>query len=623
MSRSSGNRPADNGILREQSLNLPETVTRNNSQTTTPSTLSNSTPQVRFDYDPTTVYDRTSLLALAYMPPTDSDDEADPGRFQRRYRTPAEEEYDHDLNDLADYKGDSGDEAENVDDIYTNVDDAVRESEAAVRVNDENFVACDDIPTDEELRNEHGQANAPPLLPGAPPGWRVPSAPEDWKPDKPNVKLGEPTTRFVSIDNPGGWAQFTYRPKFKHVNRRAIGYMFHALPTGATPVPEADGKRSSSGFDFFYKGWTRNEDDPVFRSGATRDNMFPNSRKGCLGADLLSKFGLTQERMRDNSGAPDALFFYDLILPIHDTSNNGTVEGDPRMRHYPHVAECTQVYAITDLKICGSGRGHHFNETSPQELLPWDGILVFDGVLGGSKGAMLRRWDCRQPDNSSFNKLIHDSMSPSRWLELKRAIKLNNNLTATKRGDPNHDPCQKYDYTYKCICYNTNAITKHASLDLCGDETTWMNASFAEPGSGVISRGLEKPGGSRGGQTVIISDVERVRVRAYVHRHKLHEKHFNIDGCNEIKMISDMLLDMLITDDDDADSTRPKAIFREPPHMTWDNLFSGDQAMEYVASKGMGMTCTVNRGQLPGKVPNQYWHKGTTGSDDRAKSARF
>jgi len=45
--------------------------------------------------------------------------------------------------------------------------------------------------------------------------------------------------------------------------------------------------------------------------------------------------------------------------------------------------------------------------------------------------------------------------------------------------------------------------------------------------------------------------------------------------------------------------------------------------MEYVASKGMGMTCTVNRGRLPGKVPNQYWHKGTTGSDDRAKGARF
>ena len=220
-------------------------------------------------------------------------------------------------------------------------------------------------------------------------------------------------------------------------------------------------------------------------------------------------------------------------------------------------------------------------------------------------------------------------MTPSRWLELKRAIKLNNNLTATKRGDANHDPCQKYDYIYKCICHNTNALTKHASLDLCGDETTWMNASYAEPGSGVIRRGLEKPGGSRGGQTVIISDVERVRIRAYMHRHKLHERHFGIEGCNEVKMIVDCLSNMLITEDNDNTnntnntSNWPKAIFHEPPHMTWDNYFSGDQSMEYVASKGMGMTCTVNRGRLPGKVHNEYWHKGTTSSDDRSKAARF
>ena len=57
------------------------------------------------------------------------------------------------------------------------------------------------------------------------------------------------------------------------------------------------------------------------------------------------------------------------------------------------MAACTEVYAICDLKQRGSGRGHHFKETSPQELLKWDGVLVFDGVLGGSKGAMLRRFD--------------------------------------------------------------------------------------------------------------------------------------------------------------------------------------------------------------------------------------
>jgi len=130
--------------------------------------------------------------------------------------------------------------------------------------------------------------------------------------------------------------------------------------------------------------------------------------------------------------APDALFFYQLLMPIHDTTKH-TIDGDPRMPYYPHVTECTEVYAITELKTQGSGVGHCFKETCPAQMLHWDGILVFDGVLGGSHGAMLRRFDRSRPDKSCFNKHISDCMTPTRWLEIKRSIKLNNNLTAFKR----------------------------------------------------------------------------------------------------------------------------------------------------------------------------------------------
>jgi len=59
--------------------------------------------------------------------------------------------------------------------------------------------------------------------------------------------------------------------------------------------------------------------------------------------------------------------------------------------------------------------------------------------------------------------------------------------------------------------------------------------------------------------------------------------------------------------------------------MTWDNFFSGDQTMEYAATKGIGLTCTVNRGRLHSKVPSQYWHKAKLNnySDDQCKAARF
>jgi len=112
-----------------------------------------------------------------------------------------------------------------------------------------------------------------------------------------------------------------------------------------------------------------------------------------------------------NDGGPDALFFYQLILPIHDTQTQGTVNGDPRKPYYPQVATCTEIYSIFDLKLRGSGRGHQWKETSPMELLKWDCILLFDGVLGGSNGAILRRWDRSRPDNSSFNKDIYNTMS--------------------------------------------------------------------------------------------------------------------------------------------------------------------------------------------------------------------
>jgi len=221
---------------------------------------------------------------------------------------------------------------------------------------------------------------------------------------------------------------------------------------------------------------------------------------------------MTREQMIHPDGAPDALFFYQLLLPIHDTLHEGTFVGDPRMPYCPYVLECTEVYAITELRTRGSGRGHRFKEMSPQEMLKWDGVVVMDLVLGGSRGAIRRRFDRHQNNNTSFCRHIADAMTPSRWLEIKRAIKLNNNLTTTRHGDPNHDPAQKYDYIFQCVVHNTNAllVTKHACLDLCGDETTWMNASWAEKGSGIMRRGIEKPGGAKGGQLALVIDVDQI-----------------------------------------------------------------------------------------------------------------
>jgi len=59
-----------------------------------------------------------------------------------------------------------------------------------------------------------------------------------------------------------------------------------------------------------------------------------------LDADLLKKMGLTRERMV----AKDALFFIQLLFPLHDPKHSG-IEDDPRQNYYEYVAMCTNIYA--------------------------------------------------------------------------------------------------------------------------------------------------------------------------------------------------------------------------------------------------------------------------------------
>ena len=67
-----------------------------------------------------------------------------------------------------------------------------------------------------------------------------------------------------------------------------------------------------------------------------------------------------------------------------------------------------------------------------------------------------------------------------------------------------------------------NCISKHAELDQCGDETTWGHSGFGEARSGLVGQIMGKPGVLKGGQIVMISEVNRMGPCAYLHRHKLH-----------------------------------------------------------------------------------------------------
>ena len=191
-----------------------------------------------------------------------------------------------------------------------------------MRHEDENYAP---IPAESDFTASTGMEQ--PALCGAPIGWKIRGPPEDWERPQPVTDGGEPGL-FEDVDNPGGWNDYTFQPKYEHVTKRgktARKYLYHQLPSGARPVPEVGGKREVEGFRFHCKGWKLPGRRKKFRSGATRDNMFPESRKGCLDAEKLSKLGLRKERMAGDDGAPDLLWFHQLIMPMADTCQGRNV----------------------------------------------------------------------------------------------------------------------------------------------------------------------------------------------------------------------------------------------------------------------------------------------------------
>lgn len=216
---------------------------------------------------------------------------------------------------------------------------------------------------------------------------------------------------------------------------------------------------------------------------------------GCLDADLLARMGLTKVRMQEG----DALFFYQLLLPICDPKRSG-IKDDPRKAFYSDVTSFTNAYACDEGFISGQ-YGHQMKPVRFDEIVHFDGVVIRDGVLGGSRGALYRRW---MKGCSMYDRVISESLSHTRFLQIKRVLKLCNNNKAPKRGQPGYDPAYKYDMIYDAIVSNCNEMTRKADLDQCGDETSCAHSGYGEAGSGILERRKGKPGLTRGMQMVML-----------------------------------------------------------------------------------------------------------------------
>jgi hypothetical protein len=137
------------------------------------------------------------------------------------------------------------------------------------------------------------------------------------------------------------------------------------MPAGAIPVPkDASGARTCGEWTFFYEGWKAWDSLPKqIKNNLPEDvtlspsilvhvaqvaTCSPRVIKGSLDVVLLRKFGMTKERMTGQ----DALFFFQLLLPIVDSKQSG-VDQDPRMPYYYLKNKFTNKYPVVDKELDG------------------------------------------------------------------------------------------------------------------------------------------------------------------------------------------------------------------------------------------------------------------------------
>ena len=445
-------------------------------------------------------------------------------------------------------------------------------------------------------------------LPGAPTGWHPPGPKDGWNYKCAGTK-GEP--EFKDVDNPGGWSNYTLKAKFGGA-RGTGSYSHHAMPAGAkvVPVVPSTGKRTQGPWEFHYTGWKHPAPTPkLTREGATRSSLQPNSRTTKLDEELLKRMGLTKKRMQEG----DALFFWQLLLPLHDPAKSG-IEGDPRKAFYCDVAEYTNNYAVGVKKWNGT-YSDAFKPTMAEELVRWDGTIIRNSntFVGWS-------WSTDSVDSNHYDPVIANAMSFRRHLDIRACIKLCLHHEEKKKGETGFDPTQKYKLAWDVPIFNLNQFIKIATTDVTIDETTWGNGSPSE-----MHKRLRNKPYNKGGQHTVVADARKRYILAHTARsnHYGRQPPFTREGPSEVKRLID-LINPLVVGQSKAEDDMRRQIFPEKPCLGMDNHFSGDDVDNYLGSNGYKAIMTRARNRLPKECKvDSFHHAKAVPVDARSKMARY
>ena len=74
--------------------------------------------------------------------------------------------------------------------------------------------------------------------------------------------------------------------------------------------------------------------------------------------------------------------------------------------------------------------------------------------------------------------MIANSITASRWKQLKSVFKLNHNMMAPKKGMEGYDPSSNYDYSFLVLSHTMNYVTRYVDLDDAINGSTWGFSGF-------------------------------------------------------------------------------------------------------------------------------------------------
>eukprot|EP00536_Pseudo-nitzschia_multiseries_P018121 jgi/Psemu1/54207/gm1.54207_g len=348
------------------------------------------------------------------------------------------------------------------------------------------------------------------------------------------------------------------------------------------------------GWTFHYQNWAPEEDTPTFsRTYTSSRDLFPQERKGKLAMAKLRKHGLQLGRVINS----DALFFYQLLLPFHTDEEDEKQENKMQQKpFYFKVLKWSKNYANQS----NNGKGHYIRRIKLSELVHFDVIVYLHGALEGKKGSICYRWT---KVDALYSPKIATKMSWYQWRQIKSNLKLNCNHEAKynrllcKDDMSKFNYAYKFDYIYETLVHNVHYFSKKACSDLCTDELSWAYYGFGGPMVDYLKGKMF----SRGGQTVILSDMDRVRPRGYLHRHRHYKKQppHSTKGCSEVQ---DIFTKYVIRE--------IGKLWSSPPHLTADNFFYGDLILDWMGGLGFGMIGT-------------YFHKENVSSASAKRCLRI